>query len=277
VYKDHVAEKLIDSFTDFYRMEPVALGKGTVSDVLLNMEKYEIIYTVIANFAPLKSILDVNEWTLSVADSNPQLLPLVSIHPEMTHDFTGILEQYLKKGAKGIKMHTGIQLFEPNDSRLKPVYHFCGKYHIPVTFHCGETSNVHVNDFADMGHIYPVLNDYPDVPVILTHMAAGNPDEVYHIAAHYQNVCFDTSITITGQHCIKRIHDNYWENDKNVVTTFREIGCHRIIFGSDYPFGNPGSDIKRFMQMDLTDEEKSKILGGNVLTLYGKESSFGLQ
>jgi predicted TIM-barrel fold metal-dependent hydrolase len=50
---------------------------------------------------------------------------------------------------------------------------------------------------------------------------------------------------------------------------FREIGCHRIIFGSDYPFGNPVSDINRFMQMDLSEEEKSKTLGGNVLALYG--------
>jgi predicted TIM-barrel fold metal-dependent hydrolase len=125
-----------------------------------------------------------------------------------------------------------------------------------------------VNDLADMSHIYPVLDEYQDVPVVLTPVAAGNPDEVRHIAEHYQNVYFDTSITITGQHCIKRIHDNYWENDTNAVAAFREIGCDRIIFGSDYPFGNPGSDIKRLMNMDLTDDEKSKILGGNVLSLY---------
>jgi predicted TIM-barrel fold metal-dependent hydrolase len=272
VYKDHVANKIIGSFTDFYQMEPVAVGKGTVSDMLQNMEKYEIRHTVIANFAPLNNILDVNDWTLSVADSHPQLLPLVSIHPEMTHDLTGILENYLKKGAKGIKMHTGIQMFEPNDSRLKPVYRFCGKYQIPVTFHCGETSNVHVNDLADMSHIYPVLDAYPDVPFILTHMAEGKPDEVYHIVEQYKNVYFDTSITVTGQHCIKRIHDNFWENDKNVETIFREIGCSRIIFGSDYPFGNPGSDIKRFMKMNLTDEDKRKILGENILTLFGLDN-----
>ncbi|MDR0795222.1 MAG: amidohydrolase family protein [Tannerella sp.] len=272
VYKDHVANKIIGPFSDFYQLEPVAIGKGIVSDVLQNMKKYQIRYTVLANFASLKSILDVNEWTLSVADNNPQLLPLVSVHPEMTHDMTGILEYYIQKGAKGIKMHTGIQLFEPNDHRLKPVYRFCGKHHNHVTFHCGETSNVHVNDFANMSHIYPVLEAYQDVPVILAHMAAGKPDEVYQIAEQYKNVYFDTSITITGQHCIKRIHDNFWENDKNVETAFHEIGCNRIIFGSDYPFGNPGSDIRRFMNMDLTDDDKSKILGGNVLTLYGIES-----
>jgi hypothetical protein len=42
VYKDHVAEQIIDSFSDFYRLEPVALGTGTVSDMLQQMEKHEI-------------------------------------------------------------------------------------------------------------------------------------------------------------------------------------------------------------------------------------------
>ncbi len=83
VYKDHIADKIIHSFTDFYQMQPVSIVKCTITDVLYNIYKYQINYTVLANFAPLKSILDVNEWTLSVCARYKNLIPLVSVHPEM--------------------------------------------------------------------------------------------------------------------------------------------------------------------------------------------------
>jgi predicted TIM-barrel fold metal-dependent hydrolase len=268
VYKDHVAGKIIGSFTVFYQMQPTSIGKGTVTDILENMEKYRINYAVLANFAPLKSILGINEWTLSLGATYKEFIPLISVHPEMSSDLAGLLEQYIEKGAKGIKMHTGIQLFEPNDSRLQSLYQFCGKHKIPVTFHCGETSEIHMNDLADIGRIYSVLESYQDVPFILTHMAEGKLDNVYRIAETYRNIYFDTSITITGEHCIKRIHDEYWESDENTAKAFRDIGCDRIAFGSDYPFGNPGSDIRRILALPLSDDEKKKILGGNTLKIY---------
>ena len=85
------------------------------------------------------------------------------------------------------------------------------------------------------------------------------------IAARNQHF---TSITMTGEKCIYRIHDNYWESDENVVQAFRRIGCHRIAFGSDYPFGNPKSDIERIRRLQLSNEEKNRILGGNSFALY---------
>ena len=268
VYKEHIADKIISSFTDFYQMHPISIGQGTVRDVLDNMQKHQIEYTILANFSPLKNILDINEWTVSLGAKHKELIPLVSVHPEMSHDLIGLVEQYVQNGAKGIKMHTGIQLFEPNDIRLKPVYTFCEEHQIPITFHCGETSKVHVNDLADIKQIYPVLEAYQDLPFILTHMAGGTLDDVYRIADSYSNVHFDTSITVTGRHCIQRIHDDYWEDDKNTARAFLDIGCNKVVFGSDYPFGNPGDDIKRIMTLDICEKDKRNILGKNAFKIY---------
>jgi len=54
VYKDHVADKIIRSFTDFYQMKPVSIGKGTISDILGNMSKYQINYTIISKFCTIE-------------------------------------------------------------------------------------------------------------------------------------------------------------------------------------------------------------------------------
>ena len=47
------------------------------------------------------------------------------------------------------KMHTGIQDFGPEDPGLQKFYDFCGLHHLPITFHCGETSRVHLNGYTD--------------------------------------------------------------------------------------------------------------------------------
>jgi predicted TIM-barrel fold metal-dependent hydrolase len=60
--------------------------------------------------------------------------------------------------------------------------------------------------------------------------------------------------------------------DSNVVRAFRQIGCERITFGSDYPFGNLAGDIRRIESLALTDEEKRMILGENSRRLYFNQS-----
>ena len=271
IYAEKNAEKIIASFTQLHRMEPTAsVGAGTAADLLSRMEASRIDYTVLANFAPVKSVDRTNEWTLSVAREYSGLIPLVSVYPGMPVEQ---LKAWFRNGAKGIKMHNGIQNFDPADPGLTDIYRFCEAYRIPVTFHCGETSRVHLNEYTEVSHFVPVLKRFPGIPFIMTHLAAGDPDTVFHLAEECPNAVFDTSITMTGEKCIYRIHDDFWESDANVVRAFRQIGCGRVTLGSDYPFGNPARDIRRIQSLSLTDEEKRLILGENSQRLYFSQNS----
>ncbi len=272
IYPEDSAEKIITSFTVLHQMEPTeSVGHGTVKDLLAGMETSQIDYTVIANFAPVKSVERTNEWTISVAKENSELIPLISVYPDMPVEK---IENWFQNGAKGIKMHNGIQGFDPADPGLTEIYQFCEMFRIPITFHCGETSRVHLNNYTDISHFIPVLKQFSGIPFIMTHLAAGDPEIVFRLAEGCPNAIFDTSIAMTGEKCIYRIHDDFWELDENVVRAFKDIGCGRITFGSDYPFGNPYSDIKRIQMLGLTDEEKSMILGENSYRLYFSSESF---
>ncbi|MDO4415616.1 MAG: amidohydrolase family protein [Erysipelotrichaceae bacterium] len=176
--------------------------------------------------------------------------------------------EYFDSGAKGIKMHTGIQNFEPDDPELASIYSSCNERRIPVTFHCGETSRVHMNEFAEMSHIIPVVRKYKSIPFVLTHLASGDPETVIQIAEECPNVILDTSIALTGECCIHRIHDLFWEDDRNTYELIRKIGAERFAFGSDYPFGNPASDIAGIRNLGLSESETEKILGLNTYRLY---------
>lgn len=268
-YHDAVARRVISSFTDFHRMHPTAaLGAGTVDDLLASMGRSGASYTVTANFAPQKSVDRTNRWSLEMAAAHRELIPLVCVYPDTP---MALVREYFSMGARGIKLHTGIQGFEPDDPGLDAVYRFCEESAVPVTFHCGETSRVHMNAYAEMSHILPVLDKHPRLSVVLTHLAAGEPETVFKIAGDYPNAMFDTSITFSGEHCIDRIHDDFWEDDRCAAEGFRRIGCHRVAFGSDYPFGSPERDVRRIMGLPLTDGEKRMILGLNSWRLYDAE------
>ena len=265
-YPDQVAAKVLDTFTSFHHMEPTtSLGTGTVDDLTNRMQDAGIAYTVTANFAPEKSIRRTNEWSLKMAKEHPCLIPLVAVCPGMTLDE---IKRYFDNGAKGIKMHNGIQGFDPSAPGLTMIYRYCQENRIPITFHCGETSRVHMNEYTNINHITPVVAGYPGIPFILTHLAAGEPDVLLEIAEKYPNAVFDTSITFTGERCIYRIHNDVWEDDEKSTELFRKVGCARISFGSDYPLGNQKSDIKRFMRLKLNDEERNLILGKNLQEIY---------
>jgi hypothetical protein len=74
---------------------------------------------------------------------------------------------------------------------------------------------------------------------------------------------FDTSIAISRK-------SSLLEN-KEAVEMIRTIGANRVMFGTDYPWIDPVSNIERICGLALTEEEKQKILGGNAARLLGLE------
>ena len=45
-------------------------------------------------------------------------------------------------------------------------------------------------------------------------------------------------------------------------------GVDRVLFGTDYPLWTPEQEIERFMQIDLTDEQREDILYNNAAKLF---------
>lgn len=265
---EELAQKILVPFAAFHQLAPMQLGAGTIEDMMATMHRDGIDYTILANFAPVHLIHRNNLWTLNMARQHPQLVPLISLHPDMDGDLVTHLQHYLTQGAKGIKIHPSIQEYLPNHPKMQDVYTYYDAHAIPIVYHCGFVSHVYLNAYADLSMLLPVIDKYRHMPIVLTHMAEGNAADVYSVAEQYPQVSFDTSIVISGKLCIKRLHDPCWLEDAFVVDVIKQIGAERIMFGSDYPFGSPIHDVKRFLNMPITDEEKRQIVGENALKLF---------
>ena len=52
------------------------------------------------------------------------------------------------------------------------------------------------------------------------------------------------------------------------VDMIRTIGVGRILFGSDYPWINPKEDIEHVKSLNISEDDKDLILGGNAVRLF---------
>lgn len=263
-----VASKIISSFNRTYDIEFENPGTGTIGNVLENMENTGIDCTIMANFAPPRILHDNNLWTIDISKRYGNLTALVSFHPEMEGNLGALLEQYIAKGAKGIKIHPMAQGFMPGDPGLDEVYEYCNEIVLPVVFHCGRVSNARLNEYADLEMILPVIDQYPNIPFVLTHMADGNIDDVIMLARNYLHVYFDSSIVITGYPPLLDVNEPSWVDDKTVIDVINMIGAERVMFGSDYPWGSPKHDLDRLVKMNLSEQQKRLILGENAVKIF---------
>jgi len=86
---------------------------------------------------------------------------------------------------------------------------------------------------------------YENISFVLTHMADGNVKDVLRLSRTYKNVYFDTSIVISGYPPIRETNKPSWLDDSIPEGVINEIGAHRVVFGSDYPWGKPGMGLKK--------------------------------
>jgi len=49
----------------------------------------------------------------------------------------------------------------------------------------------------------------------------------------------------------------------------QNYGPERLLFGSDFPFGHPGHELRKVEALNLPQDDLDKILGGNILDLIG--------
>jgi hypothetical protein len=77
---DDVSKKVLQSFNKVYNIEFNNPGTGSIDDVLQNMTKHSIDYTVMANFTPPKILDENNLWTISISKryKNSVIRPITS-------------------------------------------------------------------------------------------------------------------------------------------------------------------------------------------------------
>lgn len=211
---------------------------------------------------------EANTYVARFAKHYPnRLIPYGGVDPRLTSDMAGQMDYLLGElRMKAIKIHPLHQLFNVNDYLFKPelkglttVYEKCVEYNVPVMVHTGTSVFKGArNRFANPMPIDDVAVDFPDLKIIDAH--CGRPlytDTSFFLLRRHPNVYGDISSTPPN----RLLHYYPW----------MERVADKLMFGSDWPgpgIRDIGDNIRQFLQLDLSDEVKRKILRDNALRVF---------
>src|SRR6266581_4329874 len=128
-----------------------------------------------------------------------------------------------------------------------------------------------VRDIDEPAWLYPELN------FIIDHVGLPRLDDFCWIAARCPNVYGSLAVALAFVHTRPRFFAEVMAN------LLFWLGPERIVYGTDFPIWYPHwqlddfmafqlpEDIKQEYGVNLTDEIKQKIIGGNIARLYGIE------
>lgn len=168
----------------------------------------------------------LSRWSLDFAAQVPECIPTATFFPEP--DAGEYVGRALEAGAEVFKVHLQVGDFDPRDPLLKPVWGQLADSGVPVLIHCGSAPLP--GRFTGVGPIGEVLRDFPDLPVIVAHLGAGEFGEFLDIVEQRPRTWLDTTMGLTD--FMQAMRPYPVERLPQLREASRE---GRVLFGSDFP------------------------------------------
>ena len=253
IYPDKIAEKASASTSDFYKMP--SLFDGKISTLLERGKEAGIEHFIVQSVATSpKQVSGINHFIAeAVADSEGHFTGLGTLHPD-SDDIDNEVDEIIRLGLKGVKLHPDIQMVGIDDTRMHKIYRSC-EGRLPILMHTGD----HRFDFSNPNRMLPVLEKYPDLTFVGAHFGGWSVwDEAMEKLRDFENFYVD---------CSSSLYAMSPEKAKYLISAY---GADRVLFGTDYPMWDIKTEIERFMSIDLTEQEREDIFYNNAIRIFCK-------
>lgn len=212
------------------------------------MEESGVDRSVVCRYIPGKPTLRGNQLVRSAVKEYPnRFVGFVWINPNRDTAVEEIEKAIKDWGFRGIKLHLETTPAPP--TKIGEVFEEAERLEVPVYVHTGKDLDVVDN-----------MSETFNVDIILGHLGVG----VYSLDPNR----LEKSIELVKKH-----EDIYAETSGNtyyfIEYAVKKLGSSEVIFGSDFPHEHPLVLKKAIEILDIPQEEKSRILGGNIRQLIG--------
>lgn len=219
------------------------------------MSDSEISWSVLLPLAKgREDVSSLNDWVLSV--SGDDLLPFGAVHPFM-ENLESELDRLVACGVRGIKMMPLLQEVYPDDPQCERLYEALIERKMILVTHAGRDPLERREIFGTPERFARAIECYPDLRLELAHLGGLRMwDEVRrYLLPAGKNVYFDTAYV------------SFYLTMKEMEELIRDIGSERVLFGSDYPWEEPGRAAAIIGRLGLCELEKEAILWKNASAL----------
>ena len=231
---------------------------GTVGGLLASMDAAGIDRSVICNIATNpRQATKVNDFAISTANRYSRLIPLGSLHPELSEtEMDKELDRLQNAGIVGIKLHPDYVGMDLDSPAFTPILARCSARKMLVVAHAGfdPVSPDHMHCTPD--RIRRVIDDHPNLHLVVAHTGGFDCEREVLDQLCGTKVYLDTSLaalrrtasTMQGALCVEILHTH---------------DPSRILFATDTPWSDPSAEIAFVRSAGLSAGDTDAILGGN--------------
>lgn len=202
-----------------------------------------------------------NEWAIEVGEQHPELVSFAGLDPVYMDEavLLGEIDDKIKRGAKGVKIVLRALAIYADDPRMTPVYELISRLGVPITAQVGIHGEAGDRGaYANPKFFEAALKQFPDLTVNCVHLGHGFEDEVADLCQRFPNAYTDVSSRLHTVDDPKSGIDRQW-----VVDFIRRCGAEHVMFGTNYPGGDPVQYVKILRELALTDGELELVASGN--------------
>ena len=146
-------------------------------------------------------------------------------------------------GFSGIKLNPAVEQFAPENPLFDPIYDLAVQLNVPVQIHCDKPGHFTANPHR----ILKLARRFPKLRICAIHTYTFDAIEILSQA---ENISLELSEVAKGRF---------------IKEAVKHFGEDKVIFGSDYPFGDTNCILALLNEMDFPERIKNKILYENAL------------
>lgn len=216
------------------------------------MAEVGICKRIIKNFAAQPGgVPAANDFAIEITHQKyPNLIPTGTIHLGYSNNEAEV-ERLAQAGIRGIALDSCWQGFDVSDPNLREVYKLISHYKMFVLAHTGiDPEGLYKDSQTWPEHIKRAKGMLPDSTIIAAHLGAN---EKFERAIEYKGasgILFDLAWIMES--CDKKLI-----SQGMIIEVINYLGVDRIVYGSDYPWTDPGAQLA-FWEKLLPDEAWKK-------------------
>ncbi|MBO7389957.1 MAG: amidohydrolase family protein [Clostridia bacterium] len=252
IYPQKIAAKAVTAIGSFYGIR--MSEDGTADSLVAEGSKIGVErYVVHSTATTVHQVRSINEYIYGEMQAHPEFIGFMTLHNEMAdEDIEKEVDLALSRGMKGVKLHPDFQKFNIDDA--ENLYRVTAG-RLPVLLHMGDRRY----DFSSPERLRKMAEKYPEQIFIGAHFGGYSVWDKVGCLKDLPNVYFDTSSSLFAL------------DKQRAADLIHEFGHERYFFGTDFPMWKPDEELRRFLALPLTEEEREDILFNNAATLLEVE------
>ena len=249
VFPDELAQRALVDMTAKIDNYYTPVSDGTVAGLIDRMDDWgidvSVIHPVIIKPSQFKKI---NKWIAGVAGD--RIVCFGGIFPH-TDDFKRDIDFVVSLGLKGLKFHAEYQNFVVDDDNMLRIYDYALSRGLILLHHAGFDPEFPPPTKSSPKQFARIAEAMKGGAIIAAHLGGCEQWADVEEDLAGSDIYLDTSVGF-----------EFYSKDQ-FLRILSKHGSDKILFASDSPWSNAGTEIGHIRGLPIPESDKAAILGGN--------------